>query len=120
MRTASRFRTASDFNAFLAELDLVIESAEDIAQMCGQFGRDPRTPKEQFVKDILPEIFKRCFRQNANLFIGSPYNYFASAVLKEMGEETKEGEALSPEFVHRARYRKPRRKTRRRQRARNG
>jgi hypothetical protein len=108
MRTAPRFRTASDFNAFLAGLDLVTESAEDLAQLCVQFGRDSRTPKEQFVRDILPEIFERCFEQRASKFIDGSYNHFASAVLKEMGEE------VSSEFVHRARYRKPRRKMQRR------
>jgi len=104
---AIRFPATSDFNTFLAGLDRVIESAEDFAQLCGRIGWDPRTPKEQFLAEILPKVFERCFGQKASKSKEGLYNHFASALLKEFGE------TFSPESVHRARYRKPRRKMQR-------
>jgi hypothetical protein len=104
----SKFSTPSDFGAFLAGLDHVIDFAEDSARVYGddKWFRANRPPTEWFVAEVLPGIFKRCFGQKAGKSDKGPYSRFASAVLKEFGIE------YSPESVHRALSHKPRRKQR--------
>jgi hypothetical protein len=99
----SRFPAQSEFRTFLVGLDQIIEFAEDNAQLYGhgKWLRENRPPTEQFVRDILPEIFERCFDQKAGKSENGPYSRFARAVLKEFGEEYSS--------VRRARSHKPRR-----------